>query len=264
MTKKAPLGDIALMAWRHGRLSPEDAAGLEARLAADPAAQATLAEWDRQDAALAAVLAPVMAEPVPARMQALLAEARAAEAPAARPRGAPRSGALARIAAALALLALGVAGGWGAAQVTRPMQMAEPPMLAALRAHDTFAVEVAHPVEVRADEMEHLTRWLSKRLGEPLAAPDLGAFGFRVIGGRILPAEGGTAALLMYEDDAGQRLTLYAAPQAEGGETAFSFIEAGATQGFWWVDGAFGYAVVGDIPREALRGIAIAAYEQLI
>ncbi|AMY67588.1 hypothetical protein AKL17_0326 [Frigidibacter mobilis] len=90
MTEKAPLGDIALMAWRHGRLSPEDAARLQARLATDPEAQATLAEWDRQDAALSALQAPV-AEPVPAKMRALLAEARAAKAT--RSPGHPRSAA---------------------------------------------------------------------------------------------------------------------------------------------------------------------------
>ncbi|AMY67587.1 putative transmembrane anti-sigma factor [Frigidibacter mobilis] len=145
-----------------------------------------------------------------------------------------------------------------------PPRSVDLPMLAALRAHDTFAVEVAHPVEVGADQMEHLTGWLSKRLGQPFAAPDLGAFGFDVIGGRILPAASGTAALWMYENEAGERLTLYAAPQPEGGQTAFRFIEAEATQGFWWVDGSFGYAVVGNIPRAALRGIAIAAHEQLI
>ena len=263
MTEKAALGDIALMAWRHGRLSPRDAADFEARLAADPEAQATLAEWDRQDAALAALHGAALAEPVPARMRALLDAARAAEAVPA-PAPARRTAALPRIAAALALLALGAAAGWGAAQMTQPAPITEAPMLAALRAHDTFAIEVAHPVEVGAGEMAHLTGWLSKRLGQELAPPDLGAFGFRTIGGRVLPAASGAAALLMYENEAGERLTLYAAPQPEGGPTAFRFIEAGATQGFWWVDGAFGYAVVGDMPRDLLRGIAIAAYEQLI
>ena len=34
-------------------------------------------------------------------------------------------------------------------------------------------------------------------------------------------------------------------------------------QSFYWMDGVLNYAVVGDIPRDALRRIALDAYDQL-
>ncbi|MDP3338844.1 sigma factor-like helix-turn-helix DNA-binding protein [Frigidibacter sp.] len=249
---KAALGDIALLAWRYGRLSADEEAGFPARLAADPAAQATLAEWDRQDAALA-LLHPVVAEPVPERMLALFAKAPVRQA---RPRR------WRPIAAALALLAMGAAGGWGAAWWMQPRQTAELPMLAALRAHDAYA-DVARPAELGSERIDYVTGWLSTRLGRPFALPDLGAFGFHPVGGRLLPDASGTAAVLVYENGPGERLTLFAAPQPGTGGTAFGFLEEGATRGVWWAQGGFGYAVAGEIAQDVLRKIAIAAKEQL-
>jgi len=169
-----------------------------------------------------------------------------------------------RIAAAVALLAVGGAGGYVAARLdgaaTAPARFAQN----ALSAYATYVVEVAHPVEVEAARADHLTQWLSKRLGHPIKAPDFAASGFRLMGGRLLPSDSGPAALFMYEDDLGRRVTLYVTPGAKGGETAFRFIESGTTQSFYWIDGELSCAVTGDIPREVLRQIAVAAYDQLI
>lgn len=259
MTGRQPLSELELIELRHGGLPAAARAALAARGGDDPAATETLAEWDRQDAALATLYGPIAAEPLPAPMRAALDRA-------GREGAAPRTTwpPLARLAAALALVALGAAGGWGAARFAAPGgRSATAVAIAAIRAHQTFAIEVTHPVEVGADQTEHLTRWLSKRLGHAINAPDFAAFGFVLMGGRILPAEPGTAAVFMYENATGQRITLYASPGNGSGETAFRFVEAGATQGFWWVDGSLRYAVVGEVPREALRAIATAAWEQL-
>lgn len=248
----------ALLQYHAGELSPEAAARLETLLAGDPAAQALLADWRAQDAALAALYLPVAAEPVPVRLTALIRRAES---------DAPRrhAGPLRPLLAAAAVLLLGIGLGWGL-RGALPGAAVTPadPALAALAAHDTFAVEVAHPVEVPASDAAHLTGWLSKRLGHAIKAPDFAASGFRLIGGRILPADAGTAALFMYEDAGGQRLTLYVAPEGTARETAFRFVERGQTQGFWWTDQALSYAVIGGLPRETLRLIAVEAYRQLI
>ncbi|MDP2064076.1 MAG: hypothetical protein Q8Q63_15135 [Phaeovulum sp.] len=260
MTERHPLTDPELIALRHGTPPEPARAALAARLGADAAGRATVAEWDRQDTALAALYGPIAAEPLPETLRTMLDRA-------AREDAAPRHRAalpkFARLAAAVLLLALGAAGGWTAARLTPGEGAAVPVALAAIRAHQTFAVEVAHPVEVAATEAEHLTRWLSKRLGHPIAAPDFASFGFALMGGRILPTETGAAAVFMYENATGQRITLYAAAGDGSAETAFRFVEAGATQGFWWIDGSLRYAVVGEVPREALRAIATVAWQQL-
>ena len=44
----------------------------------------------------------------------------------------------------------------------------------AVDAYNLYVVEVRHPVEVPAADADHLVQWLSKRVGYPLRAPDLG------------------------------------------------------------------------------------------
>jgi anti-sigma factor RsiW len=61
---------------------------------------------------------------------------------------------------------------------------------------------------------------LSKRLGRQLVVPDLAVAGFRLMGGRLLPAEDGPAAQFMYENANRDRLTLYLRAGV-GDETAF-------------------------------------------
>ncbi|MEI4472614.1 anti-sigma factor family protein [Frigidibacter sp. MR17.24] len=270
------IGDLALIALRHGRLSAAEARALQARVDRDPAALAVLADWDAQDDALAALYDPVAAEPLPPAMTAALEAARRAEAPLrapARPQPAPAprralSG-LRRIAASVALLGLGAAGGWGAAVTMRPGGAPAPMSVstAAMRAHEAFAVEPIRAVEVTGDNRPQLESWLSKRLGHEIAAPDLGALGFRLMGGRIVPMDQGpmdsVAAMFIYEDDAGHRATLYVAPQPAGTETAFRFVDKEGMQGFWWIDRGMGYAVVGTFPRSVIENLASAVHSQL-
>ena len=97
-----PIDDAALTRLRHGRA--EDQVRLSGLAAADPAVRDRLRDWDRQDAAIRALYGPVGDEPVPARLLAVLER---------RP-GWPA--ALARLAAALALVALGGIAGWTAAR----------------------------------------------------------------------------------------------------------------------------------------------------
>ena len=259
-----PLSDDLLLAYHAAALAPEARDDVARRLAGDDAARRRLADWAAQDTALAAAYGPVADELVPERLAALVAAARRTPTAPRRAPGRARSLAriLAPVAAALALLALGAAGGWLAHRPAAPT--AETFARAATEAYRTYAVEVVHPVEVPASNAAHLTGWLSKRLGHPIHAPAFDRLGFRLMGGRVLPGETGAAAQFMYEDAAGKRITLYVAPKGGGGDTAFRFFHSGATRGFWWIDGALSYALVGDIGRDALRRIAVAAYDQLI
>jgi anti-sigma factor RsiW len=101
---------------------------------------------------------------------------------------------------------------------------------AASVAHAVYAPEKRHPVEVAATEQQHLVQWLSKRLNRPLKVPDLSTEGYALVGGRLLPGEDGARAQFMFENTAGERVTLYigaldglatAAGQPNPKETAF-------------------------------------------
>ncbi len=252
-----PIRDEDLLAYHHGALDAAERDAMAERIAADPQAQARLADWARQDEELRAlfleddgpvpdILTDVLRRPVPATLR-----------PATRRRPL-------RVAAMAALLALGTLAGWTGRGALAPAATGESLAQAALKAYDTYVVEVVHPVEVPASQRDHLETWISKRVGARLVPPDLAASGFALMGGRVLPSEDGVAGLFMYENTDGARITLYVAPRKTGGDSAFRYAGEGATQGLYWQDGPLGYAVVGQMPRDRLRALAEAAYGQML
>jgi anti-sigma factor RsiW len=265
----APIPEDDLHALVDGRLAPEDAAALSRRLAADPEAKATVAAWQGQRDALRARFAEVEDSSLPA---SLVATAQRAEGALAQASQWWRWGGM----AAALLLAFGM--GWlassqwrtghGDAALARSEPARQFAQQAAL-AYSVFQPEVRHPVEVTAAQQDHLVQWLSKRLGRQLKVPVLTAQGYELVGGRLLPGDdGGARAQFMYQNSAGQRITLYvgAVKSGAGGsvrETAFRFLQDGPVPGFYWVDQGFGYAISGTLPRPALQELARAVYGQL-
>ncbi len=251
------IGEDELQAWVDERVDPARRATVEAWLTAHPVERERLLAERRQRAALRAQLQAKADEPIPTRLRiaALQANARAR-----------RLRRLATVAAAVALFTLGAGAGWLANDRRAPGIASAPTAgiaQGATAAWRTFVVEVAHPVEVGVAQEAHLLQWLSKRLGRPLRAPDLQPFGYRLIGGRLLPGSAdGAAAQLMYEDEAGRRLTLYV-QAARGTETAFRFQKDGDAATFAWIDQGFGFAVTASASREELLPIAEAVYRGL-
>jgi len=261
MSDQTALTEAELLDYAAGQLPAHVMSALAARLADDPAARATLADWQRQDAALEALYQPVAREPVPDRLAEVIRRAEADDAARANGRTQAR---LWLVAATIAALTVGTGAGWFARDLTSPATASQTLAANAMRAYETYVVEVAHPVEVAASDADHLNAWISKRLGHQTRPPDFAAAGFTLMGGRIVPSDHGAAALYMYENADGQRITLYIAPQGASSTTAFQFAEQGATQSFYWMDRDLSYAVVGTVPREVLRSIALAAYDQLL
>ncbi len=133
-------------------------------------------------------------------------------------------------------------------------------------AHAVYQPEQRHPVEVEAAQQAHLLQWLSKRLGRPLKLPALTDLGYELVGGRLLPGDSGARAQFMYQDAAGERITLYLGAledPATRGETAFHFSSDGPVPSFYWVDQGFGYALSGALPRNQLLQLATAVHQQL-
>jgi anti-sigma factor RsiW len=257
---KAPVGeDDDLQAYVDGRVAAHQLASVEAHLAEHPERKALLQQQRLHVDAMRRALRAKHDEPIPERL-------RVGNIRAGRRR---RLGSRIRVGAiAASMLFVGFAGGWLASQrwseVAPNASLASAAMVSgeALAAYRTFVVEVVHPVEVGVDKEQHLMAWLSKRLGRRLAAPDLSGFGFKLMGGRLLPNATGAAAQLMYEAKDGERLTLYI-KAAEGSETAFRFFENGDTTTLAWLDQGYGFAVTAGLPRTALLPIAEAVYRDL-
>ncbi len=240
-----------LLAYVDGRLPATRAAEVAQHLAQHEEDARRVAAWREQNAALQAAFDPLLAAPVPARLQAAV-------------RRSNRRG-LIQYAVAAGLMAISGLAGWHLHGFV-VLERAQTVYLVrnAAIAHAVYTPEVRHPVEVGADQEEHLVRWLSKRLGTGLKVPHLAPQGYALVGGRLLTDERGPAAQFMYQDGKGQRLTLYVRINTEvRAQTAFRFAQEKGVGVFYWLDGRIGYALSGDTDRGELLRVADAVYQQL-
>jgi anti-sigma factor RsiW len=139
-------------------------------------------------------------------------------------------------------------------------------------AYSVYMPEKRHPVEVAAPEQEHLVQWLSKRVGRPLKIPKLEALGFDLVGGRLLPGDGGARAQFMFQNSQSQRITLYlgamkptsATQNSQDTQaTQFRFEPNGPVPSFYWAEEGFGYALSGQVDKATLMALADAVYQQI-
>ena len=250
----APITQDELMAFIDEELDADRAHSIELQMQHDGELAATIAALRTQQQALHASLDPVLDEPIPPRLLR---------------NNIPTRFSRARIAAALAWLALGVLMGTQLSGYVLSPQThvsAQHPSAndlprfvhQAVVAYGVFAPEVQHPVELSSANAQALNRWLSSRLQRHMQAPDLTPLGFSLVGGRLLPGETNKpAAQFMYEDRQGQRITMYLRGMAEPtAETAFRFVEQGEVNTFYWVEGDWGYALSGELSRNRLLQVA--------
>lgn len=258
MTDERPIGEDDLQAHLDGRLDPGRLRAVEFYLADSPAMASRIAQEAEQRQALRDRLAFKAAEPIPARLRVahLMETGRR-----------PARWRTAAAGAAIWLsvgLAIGAVGGALLGPGLLPLRQASGESAArdAITAYRTYVGERLHPVEVAADQEAHLVQWLSRRIGHPLVAPKLTDQGYRLIGGRLLPAGAEPAALFMYQNDGGQRLTLYARSSPAQEETSFRFEARDGVSAFSWIDQGCSYVVTGSIGREELLAVAEAIYRQ--
>lgn len=265
-TPLLPDDEAELHAYVDGRLDAARSKAVEARLAGDEEAARRVRAWKQQRDALRTLHPEMLAAPIPphllhAAMQLHRRSSRLAHW--------QRWGGM----AAAVLLAFGL--GWGGHMQWQSRQGrggSTPAIMSfahqAVSAHAVYLPEVRHPVEVDASQQQHLVQWLSKRLHRQLKVPNLSAAGFELVGGRLLPGDQGARAQFMYQNAAGERITLYVgAVEGAGGkgmdETAFRYTSEAGIASFYWVDQGFGYALSGKLPRQGLLTLAEAVYKQL-
>ena len=254
-----------LQAWIDGVLPAARRGEVEDYLAAQPEEATRVRAYLEQKQALRALFNPVLDEALPERLSALALPPPAAtiERP---PKPLLERWSLQRIAAGVVIALVSGLGGWMAHDRYPPAESlarASFPRQAAV-AHAVFSPDVRRPVEVSAEQEEQLVAWLSKRIGTPVRPPTLGALGFDLIGGRLLPGNSSPVAQFMYQDATGQRLTLYISTEnLANQDTAFRFAQEGQVNVFYWVDGKFGYALSAGIDKSKLARIATAVYDQI-
>ncbi|UVK38072.1 anti-sigma factor [Mesorhizobium sp. AR10] len=241
-----------------GELPGDERAAYDAWIDANPEMKARSVRYTADRAALHAAFAGVLDEPVPARLSKVVA----GEAPV---RVAVPRSRWWLVAAAAAVLVVGLGGyiagidGIGLGDQADD-QLAEQ----AIAAHVIYAAEQRHAVEVPASDKDHLQTWLSNRVGLKLVAPDLTAEGFQLVGGRLLPAGQSKAAMLLYEDAKGERISLFVTAESAEKAKGTYMAEQDGPEAVYWLDKGYGCAVVGSLPRERLAAVAKSAYGQLL
>ena len=262
MKKTLQPSENDLHAYVDNQLDPAKRDDLEQWLAENPEQAKKVSHWQKQQQAIQQAFASELAEPIPEHLK------QAARRPT------PKNTAWLRVAASVAWMTVGGVIGFnlqGADSQDSPHPIAsytpttiQPWAQQAALAHVVYTPEVRHPVEVGADQEAHLVKWLSKRLGTQLRIPQLINRGYYLVGGRLLPGDKGPVAHFMYENNTGNRLTLYVRHDAkENRETAFNYTQTNNVSVFYWVDRNLGYALTGELPRKQLLDLAELTYDQL-
>ncbi len=249
-SQNTPVLETDLHAYVDSKLSEERRTEVEAFLANSPQDAERVRVYQEQNKILHALFDSVLSEPIPPKWQSP---------------GKQWTFPLRGVAAASVWIVVGGLLGWVlrgeyAGRSTRHIDFARQ----AAMAHAVYTPEVRHPVEVSAEQEEHLVSWLSKRLGAPLKAPRLSGLGYELVGGRLLPGDQGPVAQFMYQDKNGQRLTLYIKTDAAAErETAFRFAQEGSVGVFYWIDRQLSYALSGEVGKPELLRVANAVYQKL-
>jgi anti-sigma factor RsiW len=247
-----------LHAYIDGQLSHDRRVHVEAYLRAHPQEAQRMEDYRRLGDRLHALLDGALSEPVPHRLSRRPARRRSQLWPILIAR--------AQIAASAIALAVGIMFGWLARDfVTARGALTTSLVQNAVGAHAVFTTDEGRPVEIEASSEEDLYRWLSKRLGQAIRAPNLSAMGYGLLGGRLLPSEQGPAAQFMYQNAAGDRLTLFVARiAATGVDVPIRAAHREPYRAFYWVDDDMACVLTGHVDDTTLATIARDAYQQVV
>jgi len=254
MTQPSPIREEDLVAYADRQLAPERVPAVEAWLARDAEAAARVAAIRAQNAQLAEALDPWLSEPIPARLLD-------AATPSERGRAYRWRPALALAAS----LVLGVAVGWLGRDALLELR-GVPTSFAreAAYAHLIYASDQGRPVEIGAQDEQRMVRWLTRRTGVQVGAPDLNSVGFALVGGRLVAGNEKPTGLFMYENADKQRLTLQWRKVEPGAtESQFRYAVENGIGIFYWIDEYCAYALSGNVDRAQLLNVARVVYGQL-
>jgi anti-sigma factor RsiW len=244
-----PVQEDDLHAYVDDRLDPARRAEVDRHLRTNPALQRRVDGWRQQAEALRSALDFKLHEPVPSSLHL----GRLLEQRIARRQWGLFNGPWRTAAAMLLMVGLGAAGGWTVRGMQRMGEVTRLGMEAAA-AHTVFAADPAHPIEIGWENRSELLAWIDRKLHRTVKVPDLSAQGYRLIGGRPLSTMIGPAAMLVYDDNHGGRITVFLQPMRSD-VAPMQPVRAGAANGYAWIDAHMGYGVISD-GDASLQGLA--------
>lgn len=229
-----PPSERDLHAYVDHQLSDDERRQVETFLASNPEVAARVRAWQQDAQQLRAALSGALQRPAnPDLDPALLRQRRT------------RQSRRHLASAAVLLIAVSVGGfsGWQAREMT--LVGAPLPMTDALQAYRLIAQQGILPADYKAGDDGDMQGWLDRYFTQAHRLPDLSAAGFKPASGRLLSTEQGPAAMVVYEDRGGHKISFYVRPP---GPKNFLLPRGsrsdGELQAEYWSGGGYNYAMV--------------------
>jgi anti-sigma factor RsiW len=229
-----PPSERDLHAYVDHQLSEDERRQVETFLASNPEVAARVRAWQQDAQQLRAALSGALQQPAnPDLDPALLRQRRT------------RQSRRHLASAAVLLIAVSVGGfsGWQAREMS--LVGAPLPMTDALQAYRLIAQQGILPADYKAGDEGDMQGWLDRYFTQAHRLPDLSAAGFKPASGRLLSTEQGPAAMVVYEDRGGHKISFYVRPP---GPKNFLLPRGsrsdGELQAEYWSGGGYNYAMV--------------------
>jgi anti-sigma factor RsiW len=243
-----PIGETDLLAFVDGHLDPQRRRAVEEHLARHPHDAARVAIDGVINAGLRQIFESYYREEPPERLRRPLASPR-------RQRW-PLRPTLTRIAAGLALLVGGGAGGWWVSQKDEPIYVLTGVERFANGPLQPAALSTAAPPGNAAAPKLEPASWLAEGLRGALRVPDLSSAGLQLVSQSLVGSPEHPALQLTYENRQGGRIYLFLQPRWDDLEPRLQLRESGGRGVVYWADGPVVFALAGDAGPADLRRLA--------
>jgi anti-sigma factor RsiW len=228
-----PPNEHDLHAYVDHQLSENDRRALDTWLATHPEVAAQVQAWQQDAHALRAALGGALQQPANPQLDPALIRQRV------------RHNTRRHLATAALLLVAVSLGGWGGWQAREATQPPLQPMADAMQAFRLFAQDGILPADYRAQDSGTMQAWLDRYFQQAQRLPDLSQSGFTPVSGRLLTTDQGAAAMVLYQDAQGRRISFYIRPPGpNNGFLPRGSRTADGLQAQYWSGGGYNYAVV--------------------
>ncbi|MDR9751320.1 anti-sigma factor [Pseudomonas sp. SZMC_28357] len=229
-----PPSERDLHAYVDHQLSDADRRLVETWLATQPTVAAQVRGWQQDAQHLRAALGGTLQQPANPYLDPALIRQRLK-------RQSRRH--LATAAALVLAVSVGGLSGWQARDMT--MASAQLPMTDAMQAYRLFAQQGVLPADYKVNADGDMQHWLDRYFTQAHRLPNLSAVGFNPVSGRLLSTEQGPAAMVVYENQTGQKISFYVRPPGpENNLLPRGSRSDGELQAEYWSGGGYNYAMV--------------------